>query len=59
MTIAISKLMSTVSCEIIVTGLKTWKVRFYFGSMLFKLGARIMGMKGTVKIGNETMGEIK
>jgi hypothetical protein len=57
--VPIGKLMNNVTCEITLTGIKTWKMRFWVGIIFFKLGVWVIGMKGNVKLGNAILGEIK
>ena len=57
--IPMTRLMNNVTCEITLTGVKTWRVRLWIGTLFFKLGTRIIGIKGNAKIGNATLGEMK
>jgi len=58
MKIPISDVMKNVTCEITLTGMKTWKVRFSAGVLLFRLAAWVIGMKGEIKVGDQTLGTI-
>jgi hypothetical protein len=57
-TMPMSDLMKTVTCEIELTGVRSWKVRLAIGMVLFKFAAWVTGMKVTIKVGNQTLGEI-
>jgi len=59
MSIPLSDVLQDVSCEINLTGIKTWELRFKLGCMLFKLAAWVIGMQGKITVGNATLGEIK
>ena len=55
----ISKLIKNQTCEIVLTGTKTWRVRLWLGAYFFKFAAWFTGMEGVVKIGDQVFGEIK
>lgn len=57
--IPVSSMMKNVTCEITLTGLKIWKARLWVGILLFKFAVWAMGMKGTVKVGDSVLGEMK
>ena len=56
--VPMSKLMKDVTCEISLTGVKTWKMRFWFGVLLFEFAAWVAGMKGSIKLNSKPLGEI-
>jgi hypothetical protein len=53
-----SDVVNQLCCEIELTGIKTFKLRFAIGVLIFKLAAWVVGMKGTVTVGDTTLGEI-
>ncbi|MFH2075681.1 MAG: hypothetical protein ABIJ57_10110 [Pseudomonadota bacterium] len=55
----VGDLMKKATCEIVLTGMKTWKARLSLGIVLFKLAAWVMGMKGNINIGDQVLGEIR
>jgi hypothetical protein len=57
-TMPISDLTKNITCEITLTGMKSWNVRLFIGTFLFRLAAWVIGMKGVVKMGNTTFGTI-
>jgi len=59
MNMPITSILKNASCEINLTGIKTWKARLWLAVKLFKFAAWMMGMKGNINIGDHVLGEIK
>ena len=51
--------MKNVTCEIILTGMKTQAARLKIGILLFKFAVWVTGMKGEITVGGKTLGEMR
>jgi hypothetical protein len=57
--IPISDVTKNITCEITLTGMKSWKVRLFIGTFLFRLAAWAIGMKGIVMVGGTELGRME
>lgn len=54
-TIPMSNIAKGITCEIRLTGVKVWWIRFKIGTLLLMLAVKVIGMKGKVIVGDSEM----